>query len=369
MADIVPLAEARNDALGDSRDEGLTLALWAAGVAERRRMIGVVILLVLVLAVAAAMLLPPKYRVTVSFAANSSSSSKLPAGLSMSSLSGIAGQLGLGSMGGEPSESPAFYTELVQSRELLTRLLMSRFPDPRTDAPTDSARLVDIMKLRSDQPARRVELAVTALRKTMRTQSDAKSNLITITVDDRWPQLAALEANRTLALVNTFNIEQRASRARSKRVYLQERLSDAKSGLAGAQARYRDFLASNRQWRQSPMLSSDEENLRRSVDLATDLYLSIEKQFETARLDEFNDAALITIVDSAVTPQRPEWPRYSVLLPAAVMGGLILGVMVAGVAVVYADWSRREPLAARRLRSALGRGRNSGDSTPIARRA
>lgn len=364
MADIVSLTETRSD----SRDEGLTLALWAAGVAERRRLIGAVVLLTLVLAVATAMLFPPSYRVAVSFAANSSSSSKLPAGMSMSSLSGIAGQLGLGSMT-EPSESPAFYTELVQSRELLTRLLMSRFPDPRTDVPNDSARLVDIIKLRSDQPARRMELGVKLLRKTMRTEADLKSNVINITVDDRWPELAALEANRTLALVNSFNIEQRASRARSKRVYLQERLTDAKGGLAAAQSRYRDFLASNRQWRQSPTLSSDEENLQQGVEIARDLYLTLEKQFETARLDEFNDAALITVVDSAVTPQRPEWPRYTVLVPAALIGGAILGVLIAGVATVYADWTRREPLAARRLRSALRGGRDSEDTTPIARRA
>lgn len=364
MPDIVPLTEQR----GDPRDEGLTLALWTAGVAERRRMVLFVTLGALILAFAAALVLPPSYRVTVSFAANSSSPSKLPGGLSMSSLSGLAGQLGMGSMS-EPSESPAFYTELVQSRELLTRLLLSRFPDPRTANPLDSARLVDIMKLRSDEPQRRIELGVKALRKSMRATSDLKTNLIDVAVDDRWPQLAAMEANRTLALVNSFNIEQRTSRARSKRVYLQERLADAKGALAAAQVRYRDFLAANRQWQQSPMLSSDQQSLQQSTEIARDLYLTLEKQFETARLDEFNDAALITVVDSAVTPQRPEWPRYSILVPAALIGGLIAGVLVAGVATVYADWTRREPVAARRLRSALRGGRESAEATPITRRA
>ncbi|MGI9090887.1 MAG: GNVR domain-containing protein [Gemmatimonadaceae bacterium] len=370
MADVVPFTELQNDgSVNDGRAEPLTLAVWMAGVMNRWRMVVASAAAVLALALLAAVVLPPVSRATVSFAPNPTSSSKLSGAMSsLGGLSGLAGGLGLGSAI-EPSESPAFYTQLVQSRELLTRLLMSRFPDPRTSAPNDSARLVDIMKLRSDQPARRVELGVKALRKAMRAESDVKSNVINMTVDDRWPELAALEANRTLALVNSFNIEQRASRARSKRVYLQERLSDARGSLAAAQARYRDFLASNRQWRQSPTLSSDEENLRRGVDLSTDLYLSIEKQFETARMDEFNDAALITVVDSAVTPQRPEWPRYSILVPAAIMGGMILGILVAGVATVYADWTRREPVAARRLRTALRRSRDSRDTTPIARRA
>lgn len=368
MADVVQLTEARES----SRTEPLTLALWIAGVVERKRIIGAITLAAVVLAVTAALVLPPTYRVSVSFAANSSSPSKLAGGLSASSLSGlsgIAGQLGLGSMT-EPSESPTFYTELLQSRELLTRLLLTRFPDPRTAAPFDSARLVDIMKLRSDDPQRRIELGVKALRKSMRAEADLKSNLINVTFDERWPDITAREANTALALVNTFNIQQRASRARSKRIYLQERLAEAKGNSAATQARYRDFLSSNRQWKQSPTLSSDETTLRQGVDIATDLYLSLEKQYEAARLEEFNDAALITVVDSAVTPRRPEWPRYSVLLPAALMGGIILGFIIAGVAAVYDDWERREPQAALRLRSAFHRrGTPEPDATRIVRRA
>lgn len=346
MPEVVPIAE--------SDAQPLTLALWAAGVIERWRTVILTAVVTVALAVAAALILPPAYRVTVSFATNSSSSSKLSGLTGSSALAGLAGSLGMPSLS-EPSESPAFYTELLQSRELLTRLLQTRFPDPRTANPADSARLVDIMKLRSTEPKRRLELGVKQLRKDIRTESDIKTNVTKVTVSNRYPELVAAEANTSLALVNSFNIEQRASRARSKRIYLENRLSEARRDLEIAQGRYRDFLASNRQWRQSPMLSSDEETLRRAEDVATDLYLSLEKQYESARLDEFNDAALITVVDSAVAPQRPDWPRYVILIPAALIGGAILGVIIAGVATVYADWTRREPLAAHRLRAALHR--------------
>ena len=75
--------------------------------------------------------------------------------------------MGLGSVGGEPTESPAFYGELMESRELLTRLLLTRFKDPRTSNPSDSARLVDIMKLQSTDPKRRIELGLKVLQKSM----------------------------------------------------------------------------------------------------------------------------------------------------------------------------------------------------------
>ena len=108
----------------------------------------------IVLAVAASFVIPPVYRAKASFVANSSSESKLPAAEPEApAVGGLISQLG-GSLGGDPSESPNFYVQLFQSRELLTRLAQSRYPNPRTDAPNDSASLIDIMRIKKDDPQR-----------------------------------------------------------------------------------------------------------------------------------------------------------------------------------------------------------------------
>ena len=364
MPDVVPITE--------PSPEPLTLALWTAGVLNRWRTVVLSTVAVLLLALIAAVVLPPDYRVTVSFAPNPSGSSKLGGAISSlgtGALSGLASGMGLGSVGSDPTESPAFYSELMQSRELLTRLLLTRFQDPRARTASDSARLVDIMTLRATDPKRRLELGVKTLQKSMIIEADPKTNLVKVTVTDRYALIAAREANAALALVNAFNLEQRTSRARAKRVYLQARTTDAKKILSTAQSHHRNFLIGNRQWRTSPALSSDEETLRRDEDVASDLYLSLDKQVESAKLEEFNDAALITVVDSAVTPVRPYWPRYGLLIPGAMLFGLFVGVTVAGVATVYADWSRREPMAAHKLASAIMRRRARADVPPVARRA
>ena len=365
MPDVVPIAE--------PSPEPLTLARWTAGVLNRWRSVLIWTVAAIVLAVVASLVLPPTYRVTVSFAPNPSSSSKLGGAISSlgasGALSGLASGMGLGSVGGEPTESPAFYGELIQSRELLTRLLLTKFRDPRAGKSGDSARLVDIMKLRSTDPRRRIELGLKSLAKSMVVSSDPRTNLVKVIVSDQYPTLVAGEANAALALVNQFNLEQRTSRARAKRIYMQSRMADAKNDLTTAQARHRDFLTRNRQWQTSPTLSSDEETLRRNEDVAADLYLSVEKQFEEARLDEFNDAALITVVDSAVAPVKPYWPRYSLLLPGALLFGLFVGVMIAGVSTVYADWSRRDPAAAQQLRAAILRRKAPQKAPTVARRA
>jgi uncharacterized protein involved in exopolysaccharide biosynthesis len=364
MADVVPIS--------DPHPEPLTLALWTAGVLDRWRTIAITVIVVLALALLAAVVLPPVYRVTVSCAPNPTSSSKLSGALSSLStgaLSSLTSGMDIGGAAGEPTESPEFYAELLRSRELLTRLLQTRFPDPRTDAATDSAPLVDIMKLHSDNPARRMELAIKKLNESMIAAPNNRTNLVKVTMSSRYPAIAYREANAALELVNTFNLEQRTSRARAKRVYLEGRATHAKADLATSQARYRDFLSSNRQWRFSPTLSSDEETLRRNEDIASELYLSLEKQVESARLDEFNDAALITVVDSAIAPVKAYWPRYGLLTLGALLFGLFIGIVITGVATVYVDWSRRDPAAANRLASAILRRKTRDDVPPVARHA
>jgi uncharacterized protein involved in exopolysaccharide biosynthesis len=254
----------------------------------------------------------------------------------------LASQLGV-SGGADPSESPNFYVKLIESEELRRRLLNSRFHNPRSASPRDSATLQDILRIRNSDSVRRTEIALKKMAKSIGTSFDIKTNVVELVVTARWSQLAADIANRTIELVDTFNHEQRVSRARSKRVFVQSRVDSAKAGLQLAEEQQRFFYDQNRQWRSSPQLVFDEARLRRNVDVATDLFLTLERQFEAARLDEFNDAAVITVVDPAHAPHKAQWPRYWLLLASALAVGAILGMLVAGSAAILADWRRRNP--------------------------
>lgn len=365
MATVLKEREISNDP-GDASDH-LTVSRWLAETLLRWRLIGFVMLLMLVIAALAVIFIPPVYRSNVSFVPNVSNPSRLPAGLSSAAgpLAGIATQLGVSS-GADPSESPGFYLELIQSRELLTRLLLSKFRDPRGSSPTDSARLIDILRLRGSDPQRRMEKGIKKMSKAMNGDVDLPTNLVTLDVDAQWPDLSAAIANRTIDLVSRFNSEQRVTRVRSKRLFLEGRVAKARAELDGAEDRLRQFNEQNRSWRASPSLMFDEQRLQRELDRTSDLYLDLQRQYETTLLDEVNDAARITVVDSAVAPRKAEWPNFVILIPAALSAGLFFGFMVAGAAAVYADWRSRNPRSAgylsttlrtvrRDIRAALGR--------------
>jgi uncharacterized protein involved in exopolysaccharide biosynthesis len=310
----------------------------------------------LVAAGVAVIFIPPVYRSQASFVANSSSSNKLASGLAggAGALGGLAAQLGMGSTL-DPSESPNFYIELMRSRELLTRLLKSRFPDSRSSSPRDSAELLDLLRIRQKDPQRKLELGIKQLSKDINGGFDSKTNLVWIDVDAEWPQLSAAIANRTIELVTAFNKEQRTSRARTKRLFLEGRVNLARSELQSVEAKHRAFYDQNRLWRSSPELIFEEKQLQRDEDQAADLYLTLQRQFESALLDEVNDAALITLVDSAVPPRKAQWPRYFILLASTLTAGVILGFLVAGAGAILADWRARNPDSAANLGGSIGR--------------
>ncbi|HJQ12385.1 MAG TPA: GNVR domain-containing protein [Gemmatimonadaceae bacterium] len=323
----------------------LTFSVWIAGIIARWRLVLYAIGATLLVAALAAVLLPPVYEAHASFVTTGSGSSRMSAAMGAASsagLQGIASQFGL-STGADPAESPNFYVKLIQSEELRRRLLNSRFQNPRSANPRDSATLLDILRIRNDDPVRRMEIALKKMQKSIVTDFDIKTNVVDLVVKARWSDLAAAMANRTIQLVDSFNREQRVTRARSRRVFLQNRVDSARLELQQAEERQRFFYEQNRQWRSSPQLVFEEGQLRRNVDVSTDLYLQLQQQFEAARLDEINDAALITVVDPAHAPHKAQWPRYWLLLASALAVGTLIGIMVAGSATILADWRRRNP--------------------------
>jgi uncharacterized protein involved in exopolysaccharide biosynthesis len=341
------------------RDYHLTFSRWFSETLLRWRIIARAIAALFVVAILAVILIPPVYRSRASFVANTSASSKLSSGIASSTgaLGGLASQLGVGGTS-DPSESASFYMELIRSRELLTRLLLSRFPNPRASSPNDSATLLDILRIRNSDPRRRLEIAIKQMGSAIDGNYDLKTNLVWIEVDAQWPELSAAMANRTIDLVTAFNKEQRVSRAKSKRVFLEGRVNLAKEALQLAEARHRAFYDQNRSWRTSPSLIFEEKQLQREDDETADLYTMLQRQLETALLDEVNDAALITVVDSAVPARKAQWPRYGVLLVSTVLAGFLLGLMLAGGAAILADWRSRNPDSASAFGDSMGRVRH-----------
>jgi uncharacterized protein involved in exopolysaccharide biosynthesis len=333
----------------------LSFATLLAGVLSRWRAVGSVAATIILVALLLTFILPPTYRASTSFV-TTDAGIQLPQGLAdlanEPGISGIASQLGVGSSK-DPTVSPAFYAQLLDSRELLTRVVQSRFADPR--APGDSATLVEIFRIRSRDANRALETAIRKLRRGLWVTFDPKTNLVVLRSDARWPELSAEIANRAVRLVSAFNKEQRSTRARAKREFLESRVAEAQVELRGAEDSLQLIYDRNRLWESSPALVVEERRRRRQVETSSTLYLGLRQQYEAARIDEVNNTPVITVVDRAVPPWRRQWPHRGLVGVTAAILGVGLGLLWAASRELASHWARGNRQQADLLRDTAGR--------------
>ena len=303
---------------------------------RRRRVVFGLPLAAAFLTAAISLVLPPTYTASTAFVPESRSQGRVPAGLA-----GLAGQFGV-SLGGEASQSPQFYAEVVKSRELADRVLLTRFPDPRGEHnPADSATLLQILRVDGDDLANSLHDGRKALADRVSVRVDNQTNIVTLSVDSRYPALAAEVANRFVLYLNEFNAQTRQSQARERRRFVEDQVTDAERDLRAAEEDLKTFYERNRSWQQSPQLVFEEGRLRRQVEIRQEVYLTLKREYETAKIEEVNDTPVITVVDPAVPPQERSKPKRKLLVVLAFVLSGMVGVFWA-FGAEYVERARRE---------------------------
>ncbi|HET8712396.1 MAG TPA: GNVR domain-containing protein [Gemmatimonadales bacterium] len=289
---------------------------------RRRRLMIAIPVIAAVLALVIALILPPTFTATAVFVPESSNSSRLPTGLA-----GLVGQLGL-PLSLDAARSPRFYADVLKGRALLERVLLARYADPRgTGGGADSASLLDILGVRGADQGVRLARGVKELQARIGTQVNTQTNMVRLSVGLGYPELAATVAGRLLTYLDEFNSQTRQSQGRARRAFVEQRITTAGADLRAAEAQLRSFHERNRSWQESPTLTSQEGQLRRQVDIRQEVYLTLSRELETAKIEEVNDTPVITIIDPPVVPRERSKPKP---LRLAVLGFVIGGVIALG---------------------------------------
>jgi tyrosine-protein kinase Etk/Wzc len=275
-----------------------------------------------VLAVVAALVslvLPPVYTSKTTLTPVSSSSIGSLSSGTLASLAGLAGLAGISSAG-SGALSPDFIADVLKSREVLTATLESPF----REAPGEKERpLLDIIGVKGGSDAERISKGVRKFDKAVKTRVDHSTGIVTLNVKAKTPELSADIANRMLVILNSFNLERRQSQSREQARFTKERMDSAEAELRAAEAAQLRFLQANREYRGAPILEFESSRLQRAVDLKQEVYVSLAKSYDEARIAEVRDTPVITIIDSAVAPDKPSGPK-------PVLNGII-GFLAGGV--------------------------------------
>lgn len=250
-------------------------------------------------------------------------------------LAGLAAQFGfsLGPGTANP-ESPDFYAELLQSRELVTEVVRTDYRFVTQDGDSVHGTLIQLLRTKGPNDEVRLRRTVAKMRDRTSIGVGLKTGVITLQTTMPWPELAVLVNRRMLGLVDQYNLTRRQTRAAAERRFVESRMTEARQELESAEGDLEAFLERNRSYQQSPQLSFAANRLQRRVDLRQQVYTSLAQSYESARIEEVRNTPVTSIVS------RPEGSAMAVR-PGLVLNlflGLLLGMALALVIIFTREY-------------------------------
>ena len=289
---------------------------------RRRATVFLMVMLTLALVVAVTLLRPRTYTSTVSFLTQASKTNSAAAGL--------ASQFGLTLPTAQGAESPQFYADLVNSREILTRIANETYTVQTPSGPK-RGNLLTFYGVGGSNAALAREKIVRQLRRRISTSQSDRTGVISVAIEAPYATLAVDMANRLLDELNRFNVERRKSQATVEKTFVENRMSQANSELLAAESRLQDFLEQNREYARSPRLAFDQDRLAREVTMRQQIYTSLAQSYEQAKIDEVRDSPVLTVIEPPVPAALPDSRGLVKRSLLAIIVGLILGTLIAAI--------------------------------------
>jgi uncharacterized protein involved in exopolysaccharide biosynthesis len=296
--------------------EGVTLGQFVRAVRSAWRSVLLWGAIGAILAAVAGIGRPKRYTARASFIAEQQRVRSLPSGLGS-----LAAQFGL-NIGGDGGRSPQFYHDLFQTSALLLGVLDSVVPV----APGESLSVRRLLGGSQDSSRRNLDRLLRRLRGRVIAQVDSRTSIVTLMVSQSTPNAAEGLSSILIRAVKHFNVATRQLQARELRAFLEKRVADALQNLHETEDNLRAFYERNRRFADSPQLIFEESRIKRQVELRQELYTTLSKELESARIDEVNDTPMITIIDPPFASSRPDGPS----IVALAFAGLILGICARG---------------------------------------
>ena len=262
---------------------------------------------------AVALVIPNQYTSTTTFIARGSTSLTLPA-----ALQGAAATLGL-ERGSD--YSPKFYADLLTSRPVLRSASLHKYQVPGNDG-SGLETYLQIQAFDHDPPSLALERAIKDLGERIGANADVRTNIITVSVRARYPELSRDIARALLAALDSLNLGFRQSQSRESREFYETRVLQSRNELDSADAAVRNFLQQNRV-ANSPTLQFELQRLQREADLKRGVYGIVVQQYEQARLQEARNVPTLTILAEPFLPVKKSFPPRRLIVVLGTALGLV----------------------------------------------
>ena len=277
------------------------------------------------------MVLPQRYQTTFSVAPSQTTGTL---GATTSSLLGAAQGLGLGGIASALGARPDldYFVAMLNSRTLAENVLLH--PLPRGVYPRDSvaANLLGVYGVDPDQFEYSLEQGVRKFGDRLDVKADPTSGVISIAFSAPTAALARAVGKITLETLDDLNTSINRQTTLARERFSERQVGESQRRLLSAEDSLQAFYVANRQFGSSPVLTFQEGRLKRRVDLAQSVFVSLSQQYEQARLDASSDLPSFAVVDRPNTPALRSFPKRR----RAVMAAVIL-VMLGLAATIFTN--------------------------------
>ncbi len=86
-----------------------------------------------------------------------------------------------------------------------------------------------------------------------------------------------------------------------------------------------------------PEVSKQLLSLQRNLDVRSKLYTSLQERYQKQRVAEASSIGSVRLIDTAVPPEKPVWPKVGVVLPIGIMSGLFLHLLYLFIRAAFSN--------------------------------
>jgi len=297
--------------------------LWAS-----RKLIAVITGSVTAAAIIISYLLPQYFASTVVILPEASQS-KLAALGGLSDLASLAGV----NVGAEASPTK-LYPVIVKSEAVLKNVIYRKY---RTKAFTDSVTLVQLWDGGEENPLLAYETVLRSLRDELDVSLDSKTNVLTVSLLTKEPQLSADIVNAIAHELDVFSRTKRTTNASAQRKWIEGRLTEVKADLENSEIALKDFRENNRRVVDSPDLLLKQGRFIREVEISSALFAELKKQYEVAKIEEIKNIPIVNVMDAGRPAAKNEKPKKAIIAVVFFLLSFFGGIGFVLLRIRYAD--------------------------------
>ena len=227
------------------------------------------------------------------------------------------------------STSPEYYSALFNSRTFLEPILQQKFAVVELG---QSVSLLEYLKIQGNSSQDRLMQGIEVVGKMVNIQAGKSKSLsappiISVTVVGSEPQLSADIANTFIKELERYNKDTRSNKAKENRIFVMKQLTDSQAMLSKAENAVVQFSSRNRKI-STPELQTEKDRLVRTVKVQEEVFITLKKQLELAKIREQENQITIEVLEMATAPIKKTSPlRAQNMALAGVFGIFLFGAL------------------------------------------